>query len=51
VVISQEIEYLAVVSSTPRLAPSSLDWTPATSALVLALTITVPKTMDPRRET
>jgi hypothetical protein len=39
------------MSSAAKSMPSYLNWTPATSALVLALTVTVPKTMDPRRET
>src|SRR5207244_2936905 len=36
VFVSHEIEYGAVVSSAPRLAPSSLNWTPATPTLSLA---------------
>src|SRR5476649_2761501 len=36
VVESQLIEYGALVSSTPRLAPSSLNWTPATATLSAA---------------
>src|SRR6266581_493834 len=50
-VVSHETEYGALVSSAPRLAPSSLNWTPATTRdptmLTLALTGTVPATVDP----
>src|SRR5258708_6660297 len=50
-VVFHEIEYGALVSSAPRLAPSSLNWTPATTRdptmLTLALTGTVPATVDP----
>src|SRR6266545_2352600 len=52
-VVSHETEYGALVSSAPRLAPSSLNWTPATTrdptmlTLTLALTGTVPATVDP----
>src|SRR5206468_10127986 len=48
-VVSHEIEYGAVVSSAPRLAPSSLNWTPTTPTLseALALTVVVPLTVDP----
>ena len=37
---SHAIEYGAVVSSAPRLAPSSRNWTPATPTLSLALAVT-----------
>src|SRR6266581_8293421 len=51
VVVFQEIEYGAVVSSAPRSAPSSLNWTPATTSdptmLTLARTGTVPATVEP----
>jgi len=50
-VVFQETEYGALVSSAPRLAPSSLNCTPATvrrpTMLTLALTGTVPETVDP----
>src|SRR5436309_6741516 len=49
VVVSQETEYGAVVSSPPRLAPSSLNWTPTTPTLsdAFAVTLTVPPTVAP----
>src|SRR5438093_13132205 len=49
VVVSHEIEYGASVSSAPRLAPSSLNWTPTTPTLseALALTVVAPPTVDP----
>src|SRR6267378_1828328 len=50
VVVSQETAYGgAVVSSTPRLAPSSRNWTPATPTLsdALAVTVMVPLTVAP----
>src|SRR5947208_4845987 len=49
VVVSQETEYGAVVSSPPRLAPSSLNWTPTTPTLsdALAATVVVLETVDP----
>src|SRR5207302_3565642 len=51
VVVSQETEYGAEVSSAPRLLPSSLNWTPWTvsepTMLTLAVTATVPRTVDP----
>jgi hypothetical protein len=51
VAVFQETEYGAVVTSAPRLAPSSLNWTPATvsdpTMLTLALTGTVPETVEP----
>src|SRR6266704_730312 len=50
-VVSHETEYGALVSSAPRLAPSRLNWTPATTRdptmLTLALTGTAPATVDP----
>src|SRR6266852_6218279 len=50
-VVFHEIEYGALVSSAPRLAPSSLNWTPSTvrrpMMLTLALTGTVPWTVEP----
>src|SRR5207249_7724912 len=47
--ISQGTEYGAVVSSAPRLAPSSLNWTPTTLTLsvAVAVTVTVPATEEP----
>jgi hypothetical protein len=47
--VFQEIEYGAVVSSAPRFAPSSLNWTPATPTLseAVAVTVTAPDTVDP----
>jgi hypothetical protein len=49
VVVFQETEYGALVSSAPRLAPSSLNWTPATPMLseAAAATVMVPETVDP----
>ena len=51
VVVFQETEYGAEVSSPPRLAPSSLNWTPATvrvpTMVTLAVTGTVLLTVDP----
>ena len=49
VVVSHVIEYGAVVSSAPRPAPSSRNWTPATPTLSLALaeTVTFPETTEP----
>jgi len=50
VVEFQETEYGLVVSSAPRFAPSSLNWTPATPTLspALAETVTaVPETVAP----
>src|SRR4051812_5831313 len=41
VVVFHAIEYGAVVSSAPRLAPSSLNWTPTTPTLSLAVALTV----------
>jgi hypothetical protein len=50
-VVFQETEYGAVVSSAPRLVPSSLNWTPATvrepMIVTLALTGIVPPTVEP----
>ena len=50
VVVFHETEYGAVVSSLPRFAPSSLNWTPATptSSAAVALTVIVPDTVAPR---
>src|SRR5437867_8316103 len=48
VVVSQETEYGALVSSAPRLTPSSRNWTPATrrrTGLTLARTGIVPATV------
>src|SRR5882672_824976 len=49
--VFHDTEYGALVSSAPRLAPSSLNCTPATvsapTMLTLALTGTVPDTVDP----
>src|SRR5438552_7231009 len=49
VVVFQETAYGAVVTSAPRLAPSSLNWTPTTPTLSVALaeTVTVPATGEP----
>src|SRR6187551_1724613 len=49
VFVFQLTEYGAVVSSAPRLAPSSLNWTPMTPTLSLAvaLTVVVSLTMAP----
>src|SRR3989442_11784762 len=41
VFVSHEMEYGAVVSSAARFAPSSLNWTPATPTLSLAVALTV----------
>src|SRR5437899_2282552 len=48
-VVSHEAEYGAVVSSAPRGAPSSRNWTPATPTLseALAVTVTMPETVAP----
>src|SRR5437773_3838605 len=50
-VVSQETSYGAEVSSAPRLAPSSLNWTPATvrepMIVTPALTAMEPETVDP----
>ena len=47
--VFHERVYGAVVSSAPRLAPSSLNWTPATPTLSVALaeTMIVPDTVAP----
>ena len=47
VVVFQETAKGATVSSAPRLAPSSLNWTPATPTLSVAVaaTVTVPLTV------
>ena len=49
VVVFQETEYGALVSSLPRAAPSRRNWTPTTPtlSLALALTGTVAETVDP----
>jgi len=51
VVVFQETEYGAEVSSAPRLLPSSVNWTPWTvrepTMVTLALTAVVPLTVDP----
>src|SRR5206468_3958318 len=49
VAVSQFAEYGLVVSSAPRLTPSSLNWTPVTAALseAVALTVTTPLTEAP----
>src|SRR5213594_4366205 len=51
VFVFQEMEYGAVASSAPRLAPSSLNCTPATVRapiiLTFALTVVVRLTVDP----
>ena len=50
-VVSQETAYGDEVSSAPRLAPSSWNWTPTTvirpTIVTLALTEIVPETVDP----
>src|SRR3989442_1790108 len=48
-VVFQEIEYGAAVISAPRLAPSSLNCTPTTPTLSVALaeTVIVPETVAP----
>src|SRR5436309_13424779 len=48
VVVFHERAYGAVVISAPRLAPSSLNWTPTTPTLSVALaeTVTVPETVE-----
>src|SRR5436309_539311 len=47
--VFQETEYGEVVSSAPKAAPSSRNWTPATPTLseALALTAVVPDTVAP----
>src|SRR5207237_3080172 len=49
VVLVHETEYGTAVTSAPRLAPSSLNWTPATPTLSVALaeTVIVPATEAP----
>src|SRR2546426_3723834 len=49
VVVSQLTAYGSVVSSTPRAAPSSWNWTPTTPTLsdALAETVTEPVTVAP----
>src|SRR5207245_4055284 len=49
VVVFHERAYGAVVISAPRLAPSSLNWTPTTPTLseAVAETVTVPETVEP----
>jgi hypothetical protein len=51
VVVSHVTAYGGVVTWTPRLAPSSLNWTPATPTLSVALadTVTLPLTVAPAR--
>src|SRR2546428_3618930 len=48
-VVFHERVYGAAVTSVPRLAPSSLNWTPTTPTLSVALAeaVTVPATADP----
>src|ERR671935_2159491 len=48
-VVFHATEYGADVSSAPRFAPSSLNWTPATPTLsdALAETVIVPETVEP----
>src|SRR5262249_2205306 len=48
-VVDHDAEYGAVVSSAPRFAPSSLNWTPTTPTLseAFAVTDTVPDTVVP----
>src|SRR3989344_2074410 len=48
-VVLQVVEYGDVVSSVPRFAPSSLNWTPATPTLSVAdaETATEPETVEP----
>lgn len=48
-VVIQDVEYGGVVSSAPRLTPSSLNWTPATPMLseAVAETVIVPDTVVP----
>src|SRR5206468_2050332 len=41
VVVSHDTEYGDAESSAPRVAPSSLNWTPATPTLSLAVALTV----------
>src|SRR5688572_9375403 len=49
VVVFHDVAYGAVVSSAPRLFPSSLNWTPTTPTLSLALAdaVIVPDTVAP----
>src|SRR6266850_882671 len=49
VVVFQETAYGGTVTSAPRLAPLSLNWTPATPTLsdAVATTVTVPDTVAP----
>src|SRR5205807_1315850 len=49
VMLVHETEYGAAVTSAPRLAPSSLNWTPAAPTLSVALaeTVIVPETVAP----
>src|SRR5712691_8538845 len=48
-VVAHEMAYGAEVSSAPRFAPSSLNWTPTTPTLSVALaeTVIVPATVAP----
>ncbi len=47
--VFQVVAYGGVVSSAPRAAPSSLNWTAATAALsvAFAVTVTLPATVAP----
>src|SRR5207244_4652942 len=49
VVVFQESEYGAVVSSAPRFAPSSRNWTPAPKSVAeaKAVTVVILETVDP----
>src|SRR6266516_812452 len=49
VVVFQETEYGELVSSPPKLAPSSVNWTPTTPTLseAPAVTVMVSETVDP----
>src|SRR5437762_248908 len=49
VVVFHETAYGALVSSAPRLAPSRMNWTPATPTLSAASAVTemVPETVEP----
>ncbi len=48
-VVFQEIEYGEAVTAAPRFVPSSVNWTPTTPTLSVALaeTVTVPTTVTP----
>src|SRR5207244_5775098 len=47
--VFQATEYGATVTSAPRVAPSSLNWTPATppAAAAVAIRVTTPLTLEP----